>query len=135
MSSEFRFTLPLHQPWPGYSRISTKKFDVAELCDGNYRCKAYANTPAGFLALYKWLNAEAKQDIHVCLEATGNYGTSLATCLYKRNLTVRVVNPARIKGYGSAELSQTKTDKADSSSLHVSVKQQFLRNENQLYRL
>ncbi|WP_313228377.1 IS110 family transposase [Leclercia sp.] len=94
--------------------IASKKFDVAELCDGNYRCKAFANTPVGFMALYKWVSAEAKSDIHVCLEATGDYGTALATFLYERNLKVSVVNPARIKGYGASELSRTKTDKADS---------------------
>lgn len=32
--------------------IASKKLDVAELCDGNYRCKAFENTSAGFLALY-----------------------------------------------------------------------------------
>ena len=94
--------------------IASKKFDVAELCDGNYRCKAFANTPAGFLALFKWLSTENKPDIHACLEATGDYGTGLATFLYERNLKVSVVNPARIKGYGASELSRTKTDRADS---------------------
>lgn len=94
--------------------IASKKFDVAELCDGNYRCKTFANTPAGFLSLCKWLNAEAKPEIHACLEATGDYGTALATFLCERHLKVSVVNPARIKGYGASELSRTKTDKADS---------------------
>lgn len=94
--------------------IASKKFDVAELCDGNYRCRAFANTSAGFLAFYKWLSTENKQDIHACLEATGDYGTGLATFLYERNLKVSVVNPARIKGYGASELSRTKTDRADS---------------------
>lgn len=94
--------------------IASKKFDAAELCDGGYRCKAFENTPAGFTALYKWLNADSIPDIHVCLEATGNYGTALATFLYENNLKVSVVNPSRIKGFAASELSRTKTDKADS---------------------
>lgn len=53
-------------------------------------------------------------DIHACLEATGDYGTSLATFLYENKIKVSVVNPARIKGFGASELSRTKTDKADS---------------------
>lgn len=94
--------------------ISSKKFDVAELCDGNYRCKAFENSSAGFLALYKWLGQSTMPDIHACLEATGDYGTSLATFLYENKIKVSVVNPARIKGFGASELSRTKTDKADS---------------------
>lgn len=47
--------------------IASKKFDVAELCDGNYRCKAFENTSAGFLALYKWLGQSTMPDIHACL--------------------------------------------------------------------
>ncbi|EFX2268883.1 TPA: IS110 family transposase, partial [Shigella sonnei] len=61
--------------------IARKKFDAAELCDGAYRCKTFENTPAGFTALYDWLKAGSIPDIHVCLEATGNYGTALATFL------------------------------------------------------
>lgn len=94
--------------------IASKKFDAAELCDGTYRCKTFENTPAGFIALYKWLRADSIPDMHVCLEATGNYGTALATYLYEKNLKISVVNPARIKGFGASELTRTKTDKADS---------------------
>lgn len=71
--------------------IASKKFDVAELCDGNYRCKAFENTSAGFLALYKWLGQSTMPDIHACLEATGDYCTSLATFLYKNKIKVSVV--------------------------------------------
>lgn len=93
--------------------IASKKFDAAELCDGAYRCKAFENTPAGFTALCRWLLASSIPDIHVCLEATGNYGIALATFLYEKKIKVSVVNPSRIKGYGMAELSRTKTDKSD----------------------
>lgn len=94
--------------------IASKKFDAAELCDGAYRCKVFENTPSGFTALYKWLKADSIPDFHVCLEATGNYGTALATFLYEKNLKVSVVNPSRIKGFAASELTRTKTDKADS---------------------
>ncbi|MDF7663048.1 transposase [Erwiniaceae bacterium L1_54_6] len=74
----------------------------------------HLKTPSGFAALYKWLKADSIPDIHVCLEATGNYGTALATFLYEKNLKVSIVNPARIKGFSASELTRTKTDKADS---------------------
>lgn len=94
--------------------IASKKFDAALLCDGSYRCKAFANTPSGFSELIKWTQGTDATEIHACLEATGNYGTALATFLYERKIKVSVVNPTRIKGFGAAELSRTKTDKADS---------------------
>ncbi|ELR0533334.1 IS110 family transposase [Escherichia coli] len=94
--------------------IASKKFDAAELRDGAYRCKTFENTPTGFTALYNWLKTDSIPDIHVCLDATGSYGTALATFLYEKNLKVSVVNPARIKGFAASELTRTKTDKADS---------------------
>ena len=94
--------------------IASKKFDAALLCNGNYRCKAFANTAAGFTALVKWTGEGDFSEIHACMEATGDYGTALATFLYEKKIKVSVVNPSRIKGYGMAELSRTKTDKSDS---------------------
>ncbi|MEN4527382.1 IS110 family transposase [Pantoea agglomerans] len=94
--------------------IASKKFDAALLCNGNYRCKAFANTAAGFTALVKWTGEGDFSEIHACMEATGDYGTALATFLYEKRIKVSVVNPSRIKGYGMAELSRTKTDKSDS---------------------
>ena len=51
--------------------------------------------------------------VHACLEATGTYGDALARFLHEQGHTVSVVNPARIKGFGQAQMSRTKTDKAD----------------------
>ncbi|QZX98159.1 IS110 family transposase (plasmid) [Pantoea alfalfae] len=94
--------------------IASKKFDAALLCNGSYRCKAFANSVAGFTALLKWSGEDDFSEIHACMEATGDYGTALATFLYEKKIKVSVVNPSRIKGYGMAELSRTKTDKSDS---------------------
>ncbi|MBK5017962.1 IS110 family transposase [Pantoea sp. S62] len=94
--------------------IASKKFDAALLRNGSYRCKAFANSVAGFSALLKWSGEDDFSEIHACMEATGNYGTALATFLYEKKIKVSVVNHSRIKGYGMAELSRTKTDKSDS---------------------
>lgn len=94
--------------------IASKKFDAALLRNGSYRCKAFANSVAGFTALVKWADADDFSEIHACMEATGDYGTALATFLHEKKIKVSVVNPSRIKGYGMAELSRTKTDKSDS---------------------
>ena len=81
---------------------------------GRPRHKAFPNTPQGFERLAEWLaDALGEQKVHACLEATGAYGDALARALHERGHTVSVVNPARIKGFGQARMSRTKTDKAD----------------------
>jgi transposase len=57
--------------------------------------------------------------LHVCMEATGNYGELLALHLYEAGFMVSVVNPARIKGFAQCQLSRTKTDKADSQLIAI----------------
>ncbi len=94
--------------------IASKKFDAAMLCEGSYRCRTFDNSSAGFKALLNWTDGVDVSEIHACLEATGNYGTALATFLYEKEFKVSVVNPARVRGFAAAEMSRTKTDKADS---------------------
>ena len=73
----------------------------------------FQNTQKGYELLEMWLQKQRAYDIHVCLEATGQYGDGVAEYLYQRGLTVSVVNPARIKHYGNSKLRRNKTDKAD----------------------
>ncbi len=75
----------------------------------------FEQSPSGFEALIAWLG---KQDVdlacvHVAMEATGIYYEELAAFLCTKGLNVSVVNPALISGYAKANLSRTKTDKAD----------------------
>jgi transposase len=94
--------------------VSKLNFDVALLDpsrpEAKPRHKAFPNTAAGFERLRQWL---AGNTVHACLEATGTYGDALARFLHEKGHTVSVVNPARIKGFGQAQMSRTKTDKAD----------------------
>jgi len=95
--------------------ISKLNFDAVLLDDregGRPRHRAFPNTPAGFERLGEWLG---EQKVHACLEATGTYGDALACSLHERGHTVSVVNPARVKGFGQARMSRTKTDKADAA--------------------
>lgn len=94
--------------------IARRKFDVALLNQGKYRTHAFDNTTAGFEGLMKWLAWPGDlSEVHACIEATGEYGTELATYLYDQGIIVSVVNPAQIKGFAQSELSRIKTDKAD----------------------
>ena len=93
--------------------IAKQRVAVALLINGKVKNKSFKNAPEGFEALALWLGKLDIQQVHACLEATGNYGEALAIYLYEANHTVSIVNPARIKGFAQSELIRTKTDKID----------------------
>jgi transposase len=93
--------------------IAKRKFDVALIRDGKYRTHVFENTEAGHRQLLAWLEKHDGLPVHACMEATGEYGTALATFLYDEGFTVSMINPAMIKGFAQSELARTKTDKAD----------------------
>jgi transposase len=83
--------------------------------DGAQQHQVFPNTPDGFDALAAWLAPQTSDALHVCMEATNVYWEALATLLHARDLTVSVVNPARIKGFAQATMQRNKTDKLDSA--------------------
>jgi transposase len=93
--------------------IAKDKFDVARLCEGNYRHKKFDNTPQGFAAVLAWLEGFGDNQPWVCMEATGAYSAPLAEFLVGQGCRVSVVNPAKIHAFAKSELSRAKTDKAD----------------------
>lgn len=98
--------------------LSKAKFDAALLVGERIRHAAFSNTEAGFEQLLVWL-AKHRPDLtaplHVCMEATGNWGLDLAEFLHGRGIRVSIVNPARIKAFGESELARNKTDKLDAA--------------------
>jgi transposase len=94
--------------------VAKATFDIAlPLLNGKYRTRAkVANSRSGWDELLAWRARHAPQAV-VVMEATGTYHEGLAEALVQANVTVYVVNPARIKAYGRSELSRTKTDSTD----------------------
>jgi transposase len=94
--------------------ISKAKFDVA-LLKGEHKIKSkvFTNNPVGFAELQAWLNSQAGNNLHACMEATSIYGNALARFLVAAGHKVSIVNPSRPKAFGRSELSRTKTDRAD----------------------
>ncbi len=96
--------------------ISKATFDAPLLLGDRIRHAVFSNTETGFQQLLGWL-AKHRPDpgvpLHVCMEATGNWGLELADFLHAEGVRVSVVNPARIKAYGDSELARNKTDKLD----------------------
>jgi transposase len=93
--------------------VAKATLDIA-LSDG-FRLQhgQFANTEKGHMQLECWLKEHSAASVHVCMEATGQYGDRIAEYLFSRGFPVSVVNPARIKHYANSKLRRNKTDKAD----------------------
>lgn len=93
--------------------VAKDTLDVA-LSDGHrLQHGQFANTEKGHMRLEYWLRDRSATSIHVCMEATGQYGDKVAEHLHSQGFPVSVVNPARIKHYANSKLRRNKTDKAD----------------------
>lgn len=97
--------------------ISKDKVDVALYQEDRYRNGTFSNDDDGYRRLSKWLKKQKAKEAAVCIEATGRYGDSIAHYLYERGHRVSVVNPARIKAYGSSLLKRNKTDGEDAKTI------------------
>jgi len=94
--------------------IAKEKFDVALYKDKQLIATGqFANTPAGFKKLSKWLKNKAAVQARACMEATGRYGDALALYLHQEGHQISMVNPARTKKYAESQLQRNKTDKVD----------------------
>jgi transposase len=93
--------------------VAKETLDIA-LSDGiHLNHGQFANTQKGHEQLEQWLRKQSDSSVHVCLEATGQYGEGVSEFLFAHGFTVSVVNHARIKHYGNSKLRRNKTDKAD----------------------
>lgn len=88
----------------------------AEAIDATKRVlwrRAYPNQEAGYARLWRDITRTHAGHVHVCMEATSVLWEGLAYYLHARQVTVQVVNPARIKHYARAEGLRQKTDRLD----------------------
>jgi len=97
--------------------VSKYKLDVALIIEGKLRSKAVTNSSTGYQELTAWLARENVEldSCLVCMESTGVYSEPVALGLQALGLTVRIVNPGRIKGYGQSELVRNKNDGIDAA--------------------
>ena len=79
--------------------------------------RKYSNDTKRFDGLVKLLQKLDIEKAHVCMEATGRYWEAIANYMHNAGHLVSVVPPARIKGYGQAEFTRTKTDKVDAGMI------------------
>lgn len=95
--------------------VSKKKLDVSLLVEGKARTKVLENSASGHQALLTWLEKSKvpMSALHICMESTGVYSEPVALALHNAGLTVSVVNPACIKGFGHSENIRNKNDTID----------------------
>ena len=105
--------------------VSKDNLDVVLMIGGRQVHKVFTNSEVGHNHLHNWLITQRSGPVHVCLEATGQYGEGVAEYFHQRGHPVSVVNPARIKRYGVSKLHRNKTDKADAALIA-----EFCRKEN-----
>ena len=94
--------------------VAKAKFDIALLLPtGKFKSKVFDNEASGFRKLDAWLGKQGVASLHACMEATGVYWEALAEHLVDAGHQVSVINPARIKAFGTSQGVRTKTDKVD----------------------
>ena len=94
--------------------VSKNTLRVALLLDsGKFRSRQLANTEKGHRDLLQWLQSKTDESVHVCLEATGEYGEAAAETLHEAGYTVSQVNPVRVKAFAQSEGLRSKTDAVD----------------------
>lgn len=93
--------------------VAKETLDVVLVQGEVSRHASFKNTPAGHKQLEQWIVKYQGGPVHICMEATGQYGEAVAEYLYERGYAVSVVNPVRIKAYAQSRLRRNKTDKLD----------------------
>ena len=108
----------LRQVWIGID-VSKKTLDAAIWIDGKAKTRREANTSSGFRLLLAWIRRVAGEGavLHICMEATGDYGFNAGLFFSEQGVSVSVVNPAWVKYYGQSQGRQNKTDRADAKLL------------------
>lgn len=97
-----------------YAGIDVAK-DTLQVCllGATKQQQEFANSRKGHRQLVRWLKKHGGEALFVGLEATGNYGAAVCAYLYQQQITVSVINPARIKAYAQSQLKRHKTDAID----------------------
>lgn len=73
----------------------------------------------GFKQLKKWIKKYSKsfENVHFCIESTGNYHEEIAEFLQEEGFIVSVINPFQSKSFACSKLYRTKNDRVDAGIL------------------
>lgn len=93
--------------------VSKNTLDCCLISDGIFYERKFTNDSSGIDKLQTWLQEHgADSNLHCCCEATGTYYEESARALSRR-YKMSVVNLRTIKGFGTAVMNRSKTDRQD----------------------
>lgn len=93
--------------------VSKQTLDCCLISDGIFYERKFYNDSSGMNKLQTWLDEHgADHTLHCCCEATGTYYETVAVAL-SGQYKMSVVNPRTIKGFGTAVMNRSKTDRQD----------------------
>lgn len=93
--------------------VSKNTLDCCLISDGIFYERKFKNDSVGIDKLQKWLDEHgADHTLHCCCEATGTYYEESAKAIARR-YKMSVVNPRTIKGFSTAVMNRSKTDRQD----------------------
>ena len=93
--------------------ISKLTFDATAIVGNAEYSAKFGNNSKGLDQFSDWLKSLGCGDLHICMEATGNYYEEVAD-YFAEYYSVYVVNPLKISKYAESRFKRTKTDKQDS---------------------
>ena len=95
--------------------ISKETVDVALTVDNrHFKMECFPNKPKGHRDLMGWMRNHTKEQVYMCLEATGRYGEAISHFFTEKGYLVSVVNPKQIHAYRGSKLQRNKNDQLDS---------------------
>ena len=92
--------------------ISKLTFDAFAIVGNAEYSAKFGNNSKGLDQFSDWLKSLGCDDLHICMEATGNYYEEVAD-YFAEYYSVYVVNPLKISKYAESRFKRTKTDKQD----------------------
>ncbi|MEJ2487511.1 MAG: transposase, partial [Anaerolineales bacterium] len=96
--------------------VSKDSLDTHLIIADTNQQAVFENTSQGHKHLVRWLQKHCGQEqVHVCLEATGQFAFPVAEALHVADHLISLVNPARISAYARSLLTRNKTDRLDAA--------------------
>ncbi|EMS1627140.1 transposase, partial [Neisseria gonorrhoeae] len=92
--------------------ISKLTFDASAMVGNAEYSAKFDNDSKGLNQFSDRLKSLGCQNLHICMEATGNYYEEVAD-YFAQYYSVYVVNPLKISKYAESRFKRTKTDKQD----------------------
>lgn len=94
--------------------VAKSTLEACKFVAGRFHHRKFPNLPYGFQALVDWLSPGFdSQDIFLAVESTGRCHLALVHFAQACDLSVFVLNPAKLKHYAQSQPRRAKTDRED----------------------